>query len=172
MAKNKTVMPSQKPQNPEKVNTLNQIYDQVTDHDKGVFLRRAGVFYLQSWWRPVSPPPELRPALNQLGRLALLINTVMTHFKNRRLDIEDMEVVSIKRIRDKVVRPIVKIIQDYCKEIEDVLQKVENPRGSQKGGKAQSNKDTKAQSSNKKAQSNPDIEEEREEELETADMES
>ena len=110
-----------RPQNPEKVSQALECYKQLSEHDKGLFLQKAGVFFLQFRWRPISPTPELRPVVNQLSRLALLINTLMRRVSVRRLGVEKLAVISEQRIRENFVQPAVELTQNQCREIEHVL---------------------------------------------------
>jgi len=109
------------PQDEERINRLLQEYNQLSETDKGIFLQRAEVFFLQYRWRPVSPTPELRTTVNQLSRLANLINTMMRRASMRRLRVEDLAIVSEQKIRSILVHPTTQTIQKYCADIEKVL---------------------------------------------------
>lgn len=121
MAKNKTNQFQLKIKNKAKVDHITQEMGELDDGDKGAVLRNLGITFLQSRWRPLMPTPELRPLINGVGRLSTLINLVMRLFTSRRMSIEDLDVISENRIREDVVDPVTKILQDKCNEIEEVL---------------------------------------------------
>lgn len=123
MAKDKTQKYQHKIENPKAVESVTQQMGLLSDGDKGAVLRKIGVTYLQSRWRPLIPTPELRPVINMLGRLSTLINLVMRLFTSRKLPVEDLAVVSEAKIREDVIEPVVEILQAKCREIEKVLDK-------------------------------------------------
>ena len=122
-----------KPQSPDRINTAVQQYESLSETDKGFFLRRIDVVYLQSWWRPIHPTPELMQVINQFSRLSQLINTMMRFTASRRVAVEDLQVISEGKIRENVVRPIMDLLQHQCRKIEEVLNN-QDRRQNKKGG--------------------------------------
>ncbi|MCF8037259.1 MAG: hypothetical protein K9K62_10340 [Desulfobacteraceae bacterium] len=146
-----------KAQDPKEVDSVAQRFEQLSDNDKGMVLRKVGVTYLQSRWRPLIPTPELRPVINMLGRLSTLINLVMRLFTSRKLPVEDLSVISETRIREDVVEPVVEILQAKAREIEAVLDtNKENSSG--KGKEKKENKGSPKEAQPRKSE--PDTEEE------------
>lgn len=132
-----------KPQSPDKINTAVQQYEGLSETDKGIFLRRIDVVYLQSWWRPIHPTPELMQVVNQFSRLSQLINTMMRFTASRRVAVEDLQVISEENIRQNVVRPIMDLLQHQCREIEEVFNK-QGRRQNKKGSEEAEKSDKKA----------------------------
>lgn len=147
MAKNNQTPIQFKVKNKAKVDELTKAMGELDDSDKGAVLRNLNITFLQSRWRPLLPTPELRPLINGIGRLSTLINLVMKLFTSRRMPIEDLDVISETRIREDVVEPITEIIQNKCREIEEVLNRnKERPQGKDKG-KAKGKTPAKAEKS-------------------------
>ncbi len=130
MAKNKNKSLQQKADNPEEVKAVSERLSQLSDNDKGMVLRRTGITYLQSRWRPLMPTPELRPLVNWTGRLTTLINLMMRLMTSRRLPVEDLTVISETKLRQNTIEPAVELLKAQCREIEKVLDKNRGNSGS------------------------------------------
>jgi len=163
MAKNKPGKLQLKAQDPKQVDSAAQQFEALSENDKGIMLRKVGVTYLQSRWRPLIPTPEMRPIINWAGRLSTLVNLMMRLFTNRRLPVEDLSVISEAKIREDVVEPIVKILQAKCHEIEAVLNRNKersekaNAKNRKQERTAAANEDTPETETALAAESEPEV---------------
>lgn len=121
MAKKRNLRPEIKPQDSQKVNEILEHYNQLSAHDRGVFLQRAGVFYLHHRFQPLHPTTELRRVINNLSRLSYLINTMMHWATIRRIDVNELAVISRSRLEEDTIQPVLELLQERCRKIEGIL---------------------------------------------------
>lgn len=118
---NQNQRPELKPQNSKKVNEILEGYNLLSEHDKGVFLQKGGVFFLHHHFQPLYPTMELRSVISSLAHLSYLINIMMRWAAIRRIDVEELAVISRSKMEKNTIQPVIDILQEQCRQIEGVL---------------------------------------------------
>jgi len=122
-------MAAQNAQNQKsKISQLVEQFNSLTEREKNDFLQMANVYFLRFNNRPVSPPPELLPVVNQIGKLSFLCQMAMQRAWTRRMDFQALSKVSEEQIRENLVDQILPLLQSYTKDLEVSVFEQQKPR--------------------------------------------
>ena len=126
----------------EKINSLVKQFNSLDEREKNDFLQASNIYFLRFNNRPVAPPPELMPVVNQIGKLSFLCQMAMQRALTRRMDFKALEKVSEEQIRDNIVNQILPLLRDYTKDLEAAV--FAQPR---RAGKQQDQQNEQSQNS-------------------------